>query len=270
MRKNAPLLSIALVLSACGGSWQDTIKNQAASDFACPESSISLAPVREGVEERSARATGCGRQATYACGSGDCVRNSDVELMAEDSGVSAAVAAFASEHGPALRECAGLVRMSVVFDVSGNVADIPEWEGQRPTARSCVANALVDARLENPPTERYTVELDLSRNDYLPERGAPPPPDPEDPLEEPLPDTSAQARELRAAIDAHSSEVLACSGTERLGIRVAWTVDGTVSIALQGERAGTAEERCVRDALTAHLRAPYVGNPGEIVHVVAQ
>jgi hypothetical protein len=270
MLRHALGLTLLVVVLGCGGSWKDTIREQAATDFACPESSVTLTPVREGVDERSARATGCGREATYACGTGECIRNSDVALTAEDSGVSAAVAAFAGEYGPALRECAGLVRISVVFDVSGNVADVPAWEGQRPTARSCVANALVDARLANPPTERYAVELDLSRNDYLPERTATPTPPPSGPLDEPNPDTSTQARELRAAIDAHATDVLACTGTQRLGVRIEWTVDGTVTIALQGERAGTPEERCVREALTPHLRAPYVGNPGEIVHVVGQ
>ena len=150
---------VTALMFGCG-SWQGKIRKQAASDFACPDADVTLTPLRSGVEERSARATGCGRQATYVCSTEQCMRNSDVSLVAEDSGVSAAVAAFASRFGPALRNCAGLVRMSVVFDVSGDVVDVPAWQGQRPTQRSCVGNALVDAHLEAPPTDRYVVELD--------------------------------------------------------------------------------------------------------------
>jgi hypothetical protein len=69
---------------------------------------------------------------------------------------------------------------------------------------------------------------------------------------------------LRAKIDAHRADVLACAGTERLPVELSYA-GGAVEVKLTGELAGSAEEGCVRQVLGA-LPAP----PGEgrLIHLV--
>ena len=43
--------------------------------------------------------------------------------------------------------------------------------------------------------------------------------------------------------------MLACVGTDRAAVRVAYAPDGSLDITMQGAMRGTPEERCVQEAL---------------------
>jgi hypothetical protein len=79
---------------------------------------------------------------------------------------------------------------------------------------------------------------------------------------------SPQATELRAAVEAQSTAILACVDTPPVGMSLTLAVDGSVSVRLTGARAGTNEEVCVRNVL-AGLRAQTAPRAAEtIIHVV--
>lgn len=71
---------------------------------------------------------------------------------------------------------------------------------------------------------------------------------------------------IRAALDAARGDVLACVSRERAVVRATWDAAGAVSLTLEGDLAGSAEEGCVRAALS-HVRAPE-GVPGTLLHLV--
>lgn len=108
---------------------------------------------------------------------------------------------------------------------------------------------------------------------------AAPPPEPEPdapsaadlPVSSPAPETqgaevTAAEAAVRAALDAAHADVLACVARDRVVVRATWDAAGVVSLALQGDLAGSPEEGCVRAALSA-LSAP-AGAAGTVLHLV--
>jgi hypothetical protein len=80
------------------------------------------------------------------------------------------------------------------------------------------------------------------------------------------PDASVEAQ-IRAGLDARREDILECVGRERVAIRAGYAPDGSVALSLQGDRAGTAEERCVVDALDG-VRVAATGEAGVVVHLI--
>ncbi|MDQ3035677.1 MAG: hypothetical protein M3Y87_24945 [Myxococcota bacterium] len=78
---------------------------------------------------------------------------------------------------------------------------------------------------------------------------------------------TSSERALRAALDAHRDDLLACVSRDRVVVRATWTADGALTLALDGDLAGSAEEGCVRAAL-AELRAEGASAPGTLLHLV--
>jgi hypothetical protein len=76
---------------------------------------------------------------------------------------------------------------------------------------------------------------------------------------------AADAR-LRATLNAHAEDVLACTSTPRALVRVEWSVGAITTIALGGELAGSEAEGCVRALLSSHLEAP--SDAGSVLHLV--
>ena len=72
---------------------------------------------------------------------------------------------------------------------------------------------------------------------------------------------------IRGGLDARREDVLACVGRDRVGVRASYTPEGIVSLALQGELAGTAEERCVQQVLEG-VRVRATGEEGVVIHLV--
>lgn len=72
---------------------------------------------------------------------------------------------------------------------------------------------------------------------------------------------------IRSGLDARREDILACVGSERVAVRVAYEPDGRVQVSLQGPLAGSAEEGCLRAALTG-VRVAASGAPGVVVHLV--
>jgi hypothetical protein len=87
--------------------------------------------------------------------------------------------------------------------------------------------------------------------------------------EEPIADGAAPEAEaqIRAGLDARKDDVLACAGAERVAVRAAYAPDGSVEITLQGALRGSAEERCVQEALDG-VRVPASDRAGVVVHLV--
>lgn len=71
---------------------------------------------------------------------------------------------------------------------------------------------------------------------------------------------------IRAGIDAHRADVIACTQHDPTVVRVTYATDGTLTIALGGGLEGSPEEGCVRAAL-AGARAPEGGH-GTVLHLV--
>lgn len=80
------------------------------------------------------------------------------------------------------------------------------------------------------------------------------------------PDAGIEAQ-IRAGLDARRDDILACVGRERVAIRAGYAPDGSVALSLQGDQAGTAEERCVQDALDG-VRVAATGEAGIVVHLI--
>ena len=80
------------------------------------------------------------------------------------------------------------------------------------------------------------------------------------------PDEGVEAQ-IRAGLDARRDDVLACTGRDRVAIRAGYAPDGSVALSLQGDQAGSAEERCVQDALDG-VRVAATGEAGIVVHLI--
>jgi len=70
---------------------------------------------------------------------------------------------------------------------------------------------------------------------------------------------------VRAELDAHRDDILACAPVPRVLVRARWTAPGPVALTLEGALSGSAEERCVQAALGA-LAAPE--GTGDLLHLV--
>lgn len=80
--------------------------------------------------------------------------------------------------------------------------------------------------------------------------------------------TPAAADPVRAAVDGRRAAVLACVGGATVVCELTVAGDGSISVALRGDLAGTPEEGCVRAAL-AGIYAPAPATPGVVLHPVS-
>ena len=92
-----------------------------------------------------------------------------------------------------------------------------------------------------------------------------------DPVPEPPEPGSASAdgveERVRAGLDAHRADVLACTGADWVAVRVGYAPDGSVDVALQGPLHGSPEERCVQHVLDG-VRVPATGESGVVIHLL--
>jgi hypothetical protein len=100
-----------------------------------------------------------------------------------------------------------------------------------------------------------------------------PPPEPAPAPAEPEPAATASSErlaaeaELRAALDARSGAILACTGTPSAVLELRAEADGPMTLALRGALAGSPEEGCVRSAV-GPLERPGGFGAGVLVHLV--
>ncbi|MFO0681757.1 MAG: hypothetical protein U0234_06890 [Sandaracinus sp.] len=72
---------------------------------------------------------------------------------------------------------------------------------------------------------------------------------------------------IRAGLDARRADVFACTQHDPTVVRVTYAADGTLEIHLAGGLAGSAEEGCVRAALSG-VRAPESATGGAVLHLI--
>jgi hypothetical protein len=77
---------------------------------------------------------------------------------------------------------------------------------------------------------------------------------------------SAAERVIRAGLDAHRADIVACTQRDPTVLRVSYTSDGELDVHLSGGLEGSPEEGCVRAALSG-ARAPE-GESGTVLHLV--
>ncbi len=61
---------------------------------------------------------------------------------------------------------------------------------------------------------------------------------------------------VRATLEEHGSDILACAGVTRLAIRVEWETALIPIVSLQGDLEGTPTQECVRGVLGESIRDP--------------
>lgn len=71
---------------------------------------------------------------------------------------------------------------------------------------------------------------------------------------------------IRRGLDAHRADVLACTQRTASVVRVAYALDGTVTITLAGDLEGSPEEGCVRSMLEG-VRVTR-GREGTVLHLL--
>lgn len=72
---------------------------------------------------------------------------------------------------------------------------------------------------------------------------------------------------IRAGLDARRVDVFACTQHDPTVVRVIYAADGTLEIHLAGGLEGSAEEGCVRAALSG-VRAPESASGGTVLHLI--
>ncbi len=70
---------------------------------------------------------------------------------------------------------------------------------------------------------------------------------------------------IRLWLNEHGSEILACNAGEALALRVDVDADGALTVAIHGAPPGSAEGRCLEEALVPPTFAPGVGT---LIHLV--
>lgn len=100
---------------------------------------------------------------------------------------------------------------------------------------------------------------------------------PEPPLEEEEGDETAEEPGSAAAIDPHVADsvrkwlgehrddILTCAAKERVAILAELNDEGSVSVSLRGELAGTPEEMCVRSAVGKQV---FEAGSGQVLHLI--
>lgn len=78
--------------------------------------------------------------------------------------------------------------------------------------------------------------------------------------------TAVEAR-IRAALEERAANILACVGTDRVGVRVRYAPGKPLGIALQGDLEGSPEQECVAAELTG-VRIDTERAKGTVVRVV--
>ena len=71
---------------------------------------------------------------------------------------------------------------------------------------------------------------------------------------------------IRAGLDAHRDDVLACTGRSASVVRVRYALDGSITLTLAGDLEGSPEEGCVRAAIGG-VRVS-TGHEGTVMHLV--
>jgi hypothetical protein len=89
----------------------------------------------------------------------------------------------------------------------------------------------------------------------------------EDEFEIPPPPAAGSPEEhLRATLDARRASIRQCAGNETVVVRASWSMDGSVSVALDAPGADPEMQTCVALAI-GQQRVPS-GSAGEVVHHV--
>jgi hypothetical protein len=71
---------------------------------------------------------------------------------------------------------------------------------------------------------------------------------------------------IRAGLDAHRDDVLACTGRSASVVRARYALDGSITLTLAGDLEGSPEEGCVRAAIGG-VRVG-AGHEGTVMHLV--
>lgn len=247
---------LVLVILGCSAT-ADAVRTRAAEDFGCSPEAVGVSGLGSG----AARAIGCGKVATYVCARTErsvvCTRDSDIE--ATESRYDSVSAAAPTENGDLVLDAASRcldpgVGIEVEFDGDGTATRFRFIQQEDPTARLCLSRALLS--VSGPPStrRRYVVPAAVRAE---PEAAR----EPEGstaPSEIPSPDDAV----LRAAIDEHKADLLACAASDRVAIRIRVT-DGIVSVDLHGTDS-IAITSCVRSILSDLV----VPDGTDLIHVV--
>jgi hypothetical protein len=86
--------------------------------------------------------------------------------------------------------------------------------------------------------------------------------------EAPLDGVDSIEAHIRAGLDAHREDVLACTGRSASVVRVRYALDGSIALTLAGDLEGSPEEGCVRAAIGGVRVVP--GHEGTVVHLLRQ
>jgi hypothetical protein len=166
--------------------------------------------------------------------------------------------------------------LELVFDSNGSLETIASWPQETQSARTCLAHALADTRLDESPRASVTLRIDLSTaTPSVVDADGPstPPPTPaatEEPsADAPQPRDSGDDDAVRAALDARVTDILDCAGADRAVVRVAWESAQPPTVSLEGDLAGSPNEGCVRAMLRDAL-PELQATSGVVVHLVSR
>lgn len=278
------LLAVIMVaaLFGCGARRPrgGTVRRRASLETGCPEEQMTATPTGAG----GWLVTGCGLSRAYTCTNGwtpICVpsgpTDARVAVTEETPGAVAFVVVEPASASPAQTWSAATVddlvaqsrteilaclpastaalTLDVRLNVDGTVVVLASDIWVDEDSRECVASVLARAWLRGSVAEASTAQLRFART----QSSAP---------TVPAADPAIEDR-VRAHLDARRAAALACVDGATVALAVSWAADGTLEISARGRFAGTAEEACVRAALTHARVRPAPRAAGTIVHALA-
>lgn len=278
----------ALLFAApgCASTRLDNVRVQTADDFHCPSADV----VAERIGRGRWRATGCRRTAVYLCSQRQCEREPEpsrppptpsgrTPMTWSDEAALAALRAANGDVMACVPERGEPLTLRVELRSEGRVGRVGGLNELSTAEARCVREALsevqIAARVDVARVVRFAFGAASDRpTPSLPVQtaGGGPVPQPAvgvAPVPAPPPSASPPAprpgeAELRATLVARTDVVLACVSGNAVAVVVDWSGDGAVQVSMQGPLAGSAEEGCVRQALST-LTMP-AGAPGRLIH----
>ncbi len=258
-----------------------TVRRRASLETGCPEERMTATPTGAG----GWLVTGCGLSRAYTCTNGwtpICVPSGPTDarvavteqtpgagafVVLEPASASrrqtwsaAAVDDLVAQSRTEILAClppsTPALTLDVRLNVDGTVVVLASDVWVDDDGRECVASVLARAWLRGSVSEARTAQLRFVR---APGSAAP---------TVSAADPGIEDR-VRAHLDARRAAALACIDDASVALAVSWAADGTLTISARGRFAGTAEEACIRAALTRTRVQPAPRVAGSLVHALA-
>jgi hypothetical protein len=255
------LIALALLCAAgCGGraaiaaTFETAAASRAAIALSCPPDAVSAEYLGGG----GVTTRGCGQTQSYTCSTTIVARQREASCVPDGPPQGTHVDPGLTDDQRVVfgvvSTCPGMAGATVSLDI-GVEGDVLRCATSQPSVRECACESVSHLR--------FTERSDAAHVEVLVPAAAP-----QEIVTPPPPTPSATDALVRARIDSLHDAILACTGGAATAVVGEWSTDGSLLVHLQGARAGTPEDGCVRAAAAHERLDPPPTASGSVLHPI--